>query len=80
MRLTPTQVKTLRLLAEPGNEAYFMPHAGVYNPIAHWIDRHNNRRIRYDTMQSLKRRGLVEGQNEIVNITPAGREFLEGLK
>ncbi len=88
--LSPTQIRVLMTLAQPGAVAYYMPYGvsldtGWFRKTPYWF-------LPFDTttdktMQSLIRDGYVQyipakkmGKDATAVLTPAGRQALEELE
>jgi hypothetical protein len=83
MKLSPTQIKTLRALAEPGARAIYRSYMGSFCSNPYWGG--VGFRVRAGTMNRLISLDLVKstldrmGYYDKATITPAGREYLESL-
>ena len=78
MKLSPTQIRVLKALAEPGNLAHFTSGLNAY-----WWLSSTFTGIRAATIDRLSVEGVISiktdslGYPDTATITPAGREYLK---
>ena len=82
MKLSPTQFKTLKAMAEEGNLAHF-----IHGIDAHWFLSSTMRTIRMATIDRLANAKLIEVKQDRLGwypdtavISQAGREYLAKLE
>lgn len=82
MKLSQTQIRVLKALAEPGEKGMYMGYLGSFNPTAYWCLMLGSGmgHIRCATMDKLNSLTFVAVGGSKATITPLGREYLANLE